>query len=133
MAHTPLIWIAERSPANAAERNIADLPLTFLQGVLANLSRNDTVAFGHTGSGQAPNYQITRASGARLTFCGRNHRLYPLAELFAEQHLSTGFSHRQVLLSFCLRRDGPSPSSAGRKTRQTTSSPDSSTLHLNCQ
>lgn len=106
MTHTPLIWIAERSPGNAAERNIAGLSLTYLQGVLANLGKNDTVAFGQTGSGQIPNYQITRACGTRQAFCGRSHRPYAHAELFDAQHLSTEFCHRQLLLSFCLRRDG---------------------------
>lgn len=106
MAHSPLIWIAERSPASAAERNIAGLSLAYLQGVLANLGKNDTVAFGQTGSGQMPNYQITRACGTQLAFCGRNHQPYAPVGLFDQQHLSDGFCHRQILLSFCQRRDG---------------------------
>lgn len=105
MKSDTLIWICGRSPATAAERNIETLGVGYLQGVLGNMRKNDSVAFGQTGTGHSPNYQVISESGEKLAFRGQNHARYQLTEEFAEAHISREFSQTQILQSFCQARD----------------------------
>lgn len=105
MAIEAIIWICEGSPASPAERNIETMGVAFLQSVLGNMRKNDSVAFGQTGTGQYPNYQVTRESGEKLPFRGNSHELYQSTEAFAEAHISRQFSQEQILRCFCQARD----------------------------
>lgn len=88
------------------EGNIGTLGARFLQGVLGNMMKDSTVAFGQTGTGQAPNYQVILGDGKKVAHSGKNHELFQNAEEFDDKNISAPFSYETVLQKFCKARDG---------------------------
>jgi len=79
--------------------SIRDLDPRYLREVLAKLKGpNSTVRFGLTGSGQAPNYQVTRVRGGpAYMYSGQSHEPYHSHEPFEDGNLSaTAFGPVQI-------------------------------------
>ena len=91
-------------------RSLTTLSKIYLKGVLSRLPQTAFVAFGQTGMGHAPNYQVTFDTGEKAAYRGQNHEPYGLTEEFDDKHLSRSFSQPEILQAFVTVRDRPSRS-----------------------
>lgn len=90
------------------EQNIETLGVKYLQGVLGRLPKDASIAFGQTGMGVSPHYQVVLSNGEKKTYRGQNHEPYGETEVFDDRRLSKLFPQRLVLEVFCKIRDGKS-------------------------
>lgn len=86
-------------------RSLTTLDKKYLKGVLSNLPLTATVAFGQTGIGHTPNYQVTLETCEKIAYRGQNHERYGQAEEFDDKNISPPFSQPQVLSAFVAVRD----------------------------
>lgn len=86
-------------------RSLTSLSKSYLKGVLSRLPQTASVAFGQTGIGHAPNYQVLHDTGAKTAYRGQNHEPYGLTEEFDDKHLSRLFSQSEILQAFVTVRD----------------------------
>ena len=63
--------------------------------VISNMTKNDYVQFGITGTGVHPNYQITSEKDEIRTFTGKNHEEV-VWEKYAEENITKKYSLSEV-------------------------------------